>query len=212
MTASAKNAMKERLMIEASRISMPLVSSETQASENKRFNSKKFEKWLNYEDYEKVSKAFKNGEIDFNYIPKSSRFIYTILIIEDRAESHEILKKYYEAGTLRKVLDAEFQTFEQLMVYAIGIPDFVFANMLLDLMIPAMLKEIDSDDFKVSKWRMYSLTFKYTSLKYLNAICSNFEEEMELIKFFSRWNHIFADNPIRHWKLGTIDCPLADLY
>ena len=75
-----------------------------------------------------------------------------------------------------------------------------------------MLKEIDFDDFKVSKWRMYSLTFKYNSLRYLNAHCFNVEEEMELIKIYSRWNHIFADNPIRHRKLGTIDCPIVDLY
>ena len=227
MEASAKNAMKERLMIEASRISTPSTSNEPQSSGNRRFDPIKMDELFdNGSAYEiangEIAEAFKNGEIDYNYIPKSSFFIMSMLEIGYHANTNEYLKKYYEAGTLEKMLDSGTITFEQMMFHAIGYPNFYLANLVLDLMIPRMLKEIDSDDFNVSKWRMGSSAFRKGALVWMNRIpeikalglglIPLDEQETEMLKFYTRWNHIFADTPLRHWKLGTIDCPLVDLY
>ena len=210
-----KKSLKERLIAETD----PLSSSTLQRkSVNSRFDAKKYEKLLENEDGYGVVEALKNGEIDFSYKPKKKRF-YRLFFDINSPEGNSIIEKYFESGLFEEMGPL---TYRDMLELAVCRRNYRVANLVLDHMILAMLKNVDSVDFKEQVYRISPSVFNIIGYSHLEAIPLSKllgfgvfqldEEEKEMFKFYAKYNRVFADAPLRHWKLGSSDCPICLFY
>ena len=114
------------------------------------FDKMKFEKTIAIKDYDGISEAFKNGDIDFSYVPKNKRFARVILHWTF-AESTEIMKKYFESGVIEKLAENGLMTYQDLIEIAVSERNFVIANMAIDRLIEKYEPEINSPNYKTTR-------------------------------------------------------------
>ena len=212
---SIKKSFKERLIAETG----PLSTSVGQRKSAKsRFDAKKYEKLLEDEDCNGIVEAFKNGDIDFSYMPKKKRF-YRLFFDINIPESSSIIEKYFESGLFE---DLGPLTYRYMLELAVCRRNYHLANLALDHMILAMLKNVDSVDFKEHVYRMSPSVFNVIGYSHLEAIPLSKmlgfgvfqldKEEKEMFKFYAKYNRVFADAQLIHWKLGSSDCPICLFY
>ena len=210
-----KKSLKEILIAETG----PLSTSSLQSkSVNSRFDAKKYEKLLENEDGNGVIEAFKNGEIDFSYMPKKKRF-YRLFFDINSHEGNVIIEKYFESGLFEELGPL---TYRDMLELAVCRRNYRMANLVLDQMILSMLKNVDSVYFKEQVYRMSPSVLNVIGYSHLDAIPLSKvlgfgmfqldEEEKEMFKFYAKYNRVFVDAPLRHWKLGSSDCPICLFY
>ena len=96
--------------------------------------------------------------------------------------------------------------------------NYFLANIIFDHIVVAMLNDIDSDDFNVADWEINRdfLWFRYLDyqIPYISIITCGLvplsAEKEQYIKFYSRYNDIFVDAPLRNWEQGTTGCSYID--
>lgn len=113
------------------------------------FDKMKFEKMIATKDYDGISEAFKNGAIDFSYVPKTKSFARVILHWTF-AERTEIMKKYFESGVIEKMVKNGSITYQDLIGIAVSEGNFVIANMAIDRLIEKYEPEINSPNYKTT--------------------------------------------------------------
>ena len=210
-----KKSLKERLIAETSHLH---TSAVRRKSVNSRFDAKKYEKLLENKDFNGIVEAFKNGEIDFNYMSKKKLF-YRLFFDINSPEGNSIIEKYFESGLFEELGPL---TYRDMLEMAVCRSNYQLANLALDHLILAMLKEVDSVNFKEHVYRISPSVFNVIGYSHLEAIplrkVLGFgvfqldEEEKEMFKFYAKYNRVFADAPLRHWKLGSSDCPICLFY
>ena len=208
---SANNLLKKRLMAEKNKQILKLSNEET----NKRFNHKNYEKLLSKADYSAISEAYKNDEIDFSYMPRKPKF-YLVLLDMESEEGNEMIKKYFESGVMEEMRTLGLLKYQNIIESAVNRENYLIANLALDYMIAAMLKEVDTEGFKESDWLMSHGTFT-CGFRHMRSLektkCFGFwyfnlsENERQMFKFFDKHDRIFVDHQFTNWCRGLDEFP-----
>ena len=217
MDPSAKNALKERLLDEYSRIPGPLVVEEPQMFPNPNFNPKNYEELLEAAICPTsiapiaIMEAHRNGNIDFNYIIKY-KYFHRGLLEHELHGSIEVLMKYFQVGTIENMRKSGLISYAKILDTAVILERFVAANMILDYMIEAMLKEIDSEDFDESDWKLYPETYVTltASTKRIIKRRNDSDVDREETKFLHKYNRIFGIVPNTNDSGCIITCQKVD--
>ena len=218
MDPASKMALKERLLAHNKLYPVPEPLGDFEPSKNPRFNPKGFERILKHKYFAEAALAVRDGAFDFTYIPSDPELLANFIkFIEIRPF---LVRKYFEAGTIEKMRQSGLITNDYLvmilkraiMCRPYNYYDYPLANLILDHIVVVMLKEIDSDDFDESDWQIENkfLRDEYffgESIPFRSVITCGLipltAEQEQFVKFYSRYNAIFADAPLRKWKLGT---------
>ena len=195
---SNKAALKERLLVEYDRISHPLVVEDPEMSPNPNFDPANYERLLertfsgNSDKYPKaIKEAYSKGEIDFTYMPKYKYFYYGLLKGCD-----EVLMKYFKVGTIEKMCKMRLITYKEILDTAIIYDRYATANMMLDYIVEAMLKEIDSTDFIESEWKLdprYYVTHVASVVLFIKKRnMPKYKGREEQINFYYKYNRIYG--------------------
>ena len=217
MDPAAKMALKERLLAHNKLYPVPAPFGDFEPSKNPSFNPKGFERLLRRKYYFEIYPAIKAGAIDLAYIPSDPKLLIEFL----NGVLPEYFTKYLEAGTIEKMRQAGLIKNKDLVELSIKVlefrdNDYDFANLLLDHVVVAMLNDIDSDDFDEADWQIekYRLDWLYKDIPFHSVITCGLipltAEQEGTAKFLVRYNAIFADAPLRRWKLGNSSCTFCD--
>ena len=221
---AAKMALKERLLAHNKLYPVPEPLGDYDPTKNPRFIPKDYERHLTEKGYySTVAEAIESGSIDLTYIPSDPKLLLKFLRWNADASSRgNNVIKYFEAGTFEKMRQAGLVTpkafIELLKIGIAGDKNYFLANIIFDHIIVAMLNDIDSDDFKVADWEINREFLWFRYLDYHIPVISIITcglvplsaEKEQYIKFYSRYNDIFVDAPLRNWELGTSSCPFIN--
>ena len=204
-SSSSNAALKERLIVEYAHISGPLVVEEPEMTPNPNFDPANYERLLertfsgNSDKYPKaIMKAYRKGEIDFNYIPRYQYFHRGLLTYKSLG-CNKVLLKYFKVGTIEKMRKSGLISYKEILETAVIFHRFAAATKMLDYIVEAMLNEIDSEDFDETEWKLDQSTYDIFVARTKCLIKRNnkaeYEEYKEDIKFFYKYNRIFGIVP-----------------
>ena len=203
----AKESLKRRLNAEKVR---DVISSLENPPQN--FDWRNYERMLVTTDHSKILEAYKNGVIDFSYVPRKERFD-KVLLDMNSAEGNAIIQKYFESGAFEEMRQMGLVKYSDIIESAILRNNYFVANLAFDYMIEAMKKEIDSDDFREYKWRIYEDYFVKVGLQHIEQlpigkiVASWYHElsenEKEMLQFYGKYNRVFVNTPLKHWKIES---------
>ena len=179
---------------------------------SQNFNWRSYERMLVTRDHSKILEAYKNGAIDFSYVPRKERFD-KVLLDMNSAEGNAIIQKYFEAGTFEEMRQMGLVKYADIIESAMLRNNYFVANLALDYMIAAIKKEIDSDDFEKCKWRINEDYFLKYGLQHveqlpIGKIVASWyhelsENEKEMLQFYGKYNRVFVETPLKHWKIES---------
>ena len=204
-------------MAERNKQVLKLLYDANQQETNQHFNHKNYEKLLSKEDYSGISEAYKNDAIDFSYVPRKPRF-YRVLLDMNSKEGNEMIKKYFESGVMEEMRTLGLLKYQNIIESAVKRENYLIANLALDYMIAAMLKEVDTEGFKESDRLMSHGTFMRYGFLHLRSFPEKTktfgfwsfnltENERQMFKFYDKYNRIFVDHQLTHWCMGLYELP-----
>ena len=213
---SANDLLKKRLMAENKQV-LKLLNDANQQEANQRFNHENYEKLLSKKDYSGISEAYKNDAIDFSYVPRKPKF-YRVLLDMKSEEGNEMIKKYFESGVMEEMRTLGLLKYQKIMESAVKRENYLIANLALDYMIAAMAKEVDTEGFKESDWRMSYGTFSRYGFLHLRSFPQRTkrfgfwyfnltENERQMFKFYDKYNRIFVSHQLTHHCMGLYEFP-----
>ena len=213
MDPAAKKALKERLLAHNKLYPVPEPLGDYDPTKNPRFNPKGYERLLKQVEYcHDAAEAVIDGAVDLAYIPSDPKLLFNFSKYTYRSAREIVYMKYFEAGTFEKMRQAGLATprdfIEVLKNLIAANKNYFLANLAFDHIVVAMLNDIDSDDFNVADWELNREFLNYRSLDYDPPISSIItfgwiplsEEYRQYVKFYSRYNAIFADSPVSKWR------------
>ena len=161
-----------------------------------------FEKMLEKEDYVGLSEAYKKGEIDYSYMPRTHDF-YRILLHYKCTEGDKILKRFFNSGVIDDMVDKGLLKYQDIVNAAIKINNENIANLALDRLIAIHRPDLKSFKYKskprtVQKWIYAS---KRDQISVITIDCSNYDHFLypEHYKFAKNYFLIFEKEPMEPW-------------